>query len=247
MIKKILRKIFFNKNNLYQNMIVEMDINSELFIKASSKYTFKSELEMWTVMCCLRNIINQKIDGDIVETGVWKGGTLILIKKILEDCNAKKKIIGFDTFEGGFEAPGELDKKILFGFKEKKRIYEDNTPFNFKKFKTSSLTDTLSNIKKNCKNVDELYLIKGKIEDTLDKENIKKISLLMLDTDYYGSTKFALEKLYDKVSQNGIIYIDDYGNWKGAKQAVDEFFKSKKINPFLIRTSTASRIFIKNT
>ena len=68
----------------------------------------------------------------------------------------------------------------------------------------------------------------------------------MLDTDYYESTKFALEKLYDKVSKNGIIYIDDYGNWKGAKQAVDEFFKRKKINPFLIRTSSASRIFIKN-
>ena len=50
----------------------------------------------------------------------------------------------------------------------------------------------------------------------------------MLDTDYYESTKFALEKLYDKVSKNGIIYIDDYGNWKGAKQAVDEFFKRKK-------------------
>ena len=81
MIKKILKKIFSNKNNLYQNMIVEMDTNSELVIKASSKYTLKSELEMWTVMCCVRNIINQKIDGDIVETGVWKGGTLILIKK----------------------------------------------------------------------------------------------------------------------------------------------------------------------
>ena len=107
MIRKIFRKIFNNKNNLNQNMIIEMDTNSELFIKASSKYSFKSELEMWTVICCLRNIINQKIDGDIVETGVWKGGTLILIKKILEDCNAKKKIIGKDTFEESFEKPGE--------------------------------------------------------------------------------------------------------------------------------------------
>jgi len=244
MIKKILKKIFSNKDDSYQDMIVEMDTNSELSINTSSEYTFKSKLEMWTVVCCLRNIVNQKIDGDIVETGVWKGGTLILVKKILEDCNVKKKIIGFDTFEEGFQKPGELDKKIRYGFKEKGNLY--NKTFNYKKFETSSLTNTLSNIRKNCKDVEELYLIKGKIEDTLEKENIKKISLLMLDTDYYESTKFALEKLYDKVSQNGIIYIDDYGNWKGAKQAVDEFFKKKKINPFLIRTSSASRIFIKN-
>ena len=244
MIKKILKKIFSNKNNSYQDIIVEMDTNSELFIKASSEYTFKSKLEMWTVICCLRNIINQKIDGDIVETGVWKGGTLILVKKILEEYDSKKKIIGFDTFEEGFEKPGELDKKIRYGFKEKGNLY--NKTFNYKKFETSSLNNTLSNIRKNCKDIEELYLIKGKIENTLEKENIKKISLLMLDTDYYESTKFALEKLYDKVSQNGIIYIDDYGNWKGAKQAVDEFFKRKKIKPFLIRTSSASRIFIKN-
>ena len=53
-------------------MIVEMDRKSEEFIKVSSEYTFKSKLEMWTIICCLRNIINQKIYGDIIETGVWK-------------------------------------------------------------------------------------------------------------------------------------------------------------------------------
>ena len=91
-----------------------------------------------------------------------------------------------------------------------------------------------------------MILIKGKVEDTLIKQDIKKISFLLLDTDYYDSTLFSLNSMYDKVVKNGIIYIDDYGNWKGAKQAVDEFFKRKKINPFLIRTSSASRIFIKN-
>ena len=105
MIKKILKKIFSNKNNSYQDMIIEMDSKIEAFIKASSEYTFKSKLELWTVVCCVRNIINQKIDGDIVETGVWKGGTLILVKKILEEYDSKKKIIGFDTFEEGFEKP----------------------------------------------------------------------------------------------------------------------------------------------
>ena len=64
MIKKILKKIFSIQNNSYQDMIVEMDRKSEEFIKVSSEYTFKSKLEMWTIICCLRNIINQKIYGD---------------------------------------------------------------------------------------------------------------------------------------------------------------------------------------
>ena len=66
----------------------------------------------------------------------------------------------------------------------------------------------------------------------------------------YNNEKWVYKNIKSIVNQNyhfwRIIYIDDYGNWKGAKQAVDEFFIERKINPFLIRTSSASRIFIKN-
>lgn len=243
--KPIIKKIFSNKQKIdYSNLIVEMDERSKQYIDISSKYTFKSILEMWTVISSLRNIINQKIEGDIVETGVWKGGTIILIKKILSENNIKKKVFGFDTFEGGFDKPKLIDKKVKYGETNLKNIYTKD--FKYKNFETSSLKDTLINIQNNCENIDDLILIKGKVENTLIKQDIKKVSFLLLDTDYYDSTLFSLNSMYDKVVKNGIIYIDDYGNWKGAKQAVDEFFIKKNIKPLLIRTSFASRILIKN-
>ena len=74
-------------------------------------------------------------------------------------------------------------------------------------------------------------MVKGKVENTLTKnENLpKKISILRLDTDWYESTKFGLEVLYPKLSNGGILIIDDYGFWRGAQKAVDEYFKDQHV------------------
>ena len=131
--KPIIKKIFSNKQKIdYSNLIVEMDERSKQYIDISSKYTLKSILEMWTVISSLRNIINQKIEGDIVETGVWKGGAIILIKKILSENNIKKKVFGFDTFEGGFDKPSLIDKKMKYGKTNLKNIYTKD--FKYKNF-----------------------------------------------------------------------------------------------------------------
>jgi bifunctional ADP-heptose synthase (sugar kinase/adenylyltransferase) len=92
----------------------------------------------------------------------------------------------------------------------------------------------------------DFYFIEGKVENTLKiKKNIpKKISLLRLDTDYYTSTKIELEKLYEKLSKGGILIIDDYGDMRGAKKAVDDFFRNKK--SLLIRIDKSCRVLIKN-
>ena len=236
---------FHKKSKIdYQNKTVEIDDLSEKYMKDCSVYTFKTELEMWAVINSLRYILNQNIEGDIVETGVWRGGTIILIKKVLSELNIKKKIIGFDTFEEGFEEPGEYDLKVNYGFRGREDLYVKK--FDHKSFKAAGLDEAINNIKNSNLNMDDMHLVKGKIEDTLKKQNINKISFLLLDTDYYESTLQSMNELYEKVSHNGIIYIDDYGNWGGARKAVDEFFYKKKIKPFLIRSSFASRLFIKN-
>ena len=245
MIKKIIKKLFSNNKRIcYSNLIVDIDDDSKEYIKLVSRYALKGELEIWAIISSFRNVLNQKIDGDVVEAGVWKGGTIILLKKILDEFDVKKKIIGFDTFEYGFDKPSEYDKKIKYGVSTEKNLFIKK--FNYKNFEAIPIKDSLENIKKNCSNIDDILLVKGKIQETLETQNLNKISFLLLDLDYYESTKFVLDKLYDKVTKNGIIYIDDYGNWGGAKKAVDEFFSRKGIVPFLIRTSSSSRIFIKN-
>ena len=81
-----------------------------------------------------------------------------------------------------------------------------------------------------------LNFIEGKVEDTLKlpKNLPDKISILRLDTDWYESTKAELEILYPKLSKNGILLIDDYGHWKGARKAVDEFFNDKNVTKHYI-------------
>ena len=78
------------------------------------------------------------------------------------------------------------------------------------------------------------------------KKNLpKKISLLRLDTDFYKSTMKELKVLYPRLVKNGVLIIDDYGHWKGAKKAVDKYFNLKKNFIWFQRIDYASRLFIK--
>ena len=127
-IKKILSKIVtlfhiktqknLNIKNLLKNEAVICEASSieNLIINSSIKYSMNSKIRMWALIQSLKHIINKRIDGDFVETGVYKGGNLILMRKILDlyEPNSSKKIFGFDTFEGMIE-PGQNDYDIFGG------------------------------------------------------------------------------------------------------------------------------------
>lgn len=87
-------------------------------------------------------------------------------------------------------------------------------------------------------------MVKGKVEDTLPGTLPSKISLLRLDTDWYESTKHELQHLYPLLVKNGVLIVDDYGAWQGARKAVDEYFKDIP-NVFLGRIDYTGRIVIK--
>ena len=98
---------------------------------------------------------------------------------------------------------------------------------------------SIEKVKENFKKISSeknLICIKGKVEETLKiKDNLpEKISILRLDTDWYSSTKIELEILFPLLEKNGILIIDDYGYWQGAKKAVDEYFKDKEHTMFNI-------------
>ena len=93
--------------------------------------------------------------------------------------------------------------------------------------------------------LENINLIKGKVEDTLsNKDNVpEKISILRLDTDFFDSTKIELEVLFPRLEKNGILIIDDYGYKYGARKANDEYFKER---PFLTYVDRDCRLLIKN-
>jgi hypothetical protein len=90
-----------------------------------------------------------------------------------------------------------------------------------------------------------LVYVEGRVEDTLPARAPEQISLLRLDTDWYESTYHELEHLYPRVVAGGIVLIDDYGHWAGARQAVDDYFARASSPPFLVRVDYTGRIGIK--
>lgn len=159
------------------------------------------------------HVINNNIDGDIVEIGVYKGGSILSILLRLEEKNILDKTIHlYDTFEGMTES-SELDID-LNNVKAK-----DAMEYYLCKCDLDSVINNINSNTDYPKN-----LIKYHVGDIVKTNFIPdKISILRLDTDWYESTKFELDNFFHKVSIGGVVIIDDYGHWNGCKKAVDEF------------------------
>ena len=230
-LEKILKRFGYKIQQIINHVIEEATQDEIDLMKLCDKYSMTSDLRKWALIQSFHYIINNNIEGDFVECGVWKGGNLILLKKLMEKKQINnKKIYGFDTFEGMSEASIhdiKIDKtNANVKFEKLKQKDSNNINWNF-----ASENEVINNFKDNVEKNENLKLIKGKVEDTLlNNDNIpEKISILRLDTDFYESTKTELEKLYPKLSIGGVLIIDDYGSWQGSRKAVDEYFQNKKI------------------
>lgn len=214
-----------------QSIIAEATNEENLIMDVCSKYSMNPKIRMWALIQSIKYLVKNEIFGDIVETGVFKGGNLILIKKILDlyNPNSMIKIYGYDTFEG-MTKPGKNDKDI-FG-ENPLNFWTKNANKNYNSWCYSSIEEVKKNFNiETSNNTFSLKLIKGKVEETLlKKENLpEKISLLRLDTDWYESSKIELEILYPRLVKGGVLIIDDYGHWQGVKKSVDEYFLNKNI------------------
>ena len=90
-----------------------------------------------------------------------------------------------------------------------------------------------------------MHFVKGDVLETVPQEAPERIALLRLDTDWYESTRHELDHLYARLSPGGILIIDDYGHWRGARRAVDEFIEKHRLRLFLNRIDYTGRLAIK--
>jgi hypothetical protein len=88
-------------------------------------------------------------------------------------------------------------------------------------------------------------LVKGKVEDTVPKNAPEEIALLRLDTDWYESTRHELVHLFPRLVPGGVLIIDDYGHWQGARKAVDEYIAGNQVKILLNRVDYTGRIGVK--
>jgi hypothetical protein len=211
---------FIIKN--YKLEIPEIELSIKKIIYKSLNYSMTSAHRMYVLAEAIKKINYDKIKGDFVECGGWRGGNLILMKFLNDQYMLNRKIYGYDTFSGMTNpSKFDFDHRGLHAQNMLKLSKKKNNIINHYCYATRD--DVIQNIKNTC-GYRNIKLIQGNVLETLKKEVPKKISILRLDTDYYESTKIELEVLYPLLESGGVLIIDDYGHWKGCQKAVDDYF-----------------------
>lgn len=198
------------------------EMNKEIFYSIVKPFTMTSEQRIHGLFNSLEEIRINKVEGDIIECGVWKGGNILGIMEYLDFHKIyDRKIWLYDTFQG-MTNPSQIDEDYV-GHKASD-ILDSVMCYS----PLEEVKKTLSVSKYPEENI---KIVIGDVKETLnlDSNLPEKLSILRLDTDWYDSTKKELEVLYPLLDEKGILIVDDYGHWKGCKAAVDEYFVNEKI------------------
>ncbi len=243
LVKRIFKKILRANSPVVHNYSDFSDFEKQL-IKKYRPFTMTSPERIVALIRALEYICKNEIEGDIVECGVWKGGSAMIAAETLINLNSKNRnIYLYDTFEGMSE-PTEKDVSF-FGKKARQMMTEQDKNNSFSVWCYSPLDEVKRNLYSTNYPAEKLKFIAGKVEDTIPENIPQKIALLRLDTDWYESTIHELKHLFPLLSQYGVLIIDDYGHWQGCRKAVDEYISDNKIRIFLSRIDYTGRIGIK--
>lgn len=193
-------------------------INFKQIYQICAPFTITGVEKMRNLYESVVYINENNIEGSYVECGVYMGGSIMNI--VLTQLNYAKlvHIYLYDTFEG-MTQPGELD--INYRSVPASKILR-----NPNKRCICSIDQVRKNLSLTGYPQEFLHYRKGDVRATLKQEVPAKIALLRIDIDWYELTKISLESLYPKLVAGGVLILDDYGYWKGARQAADEYFSS---------------------
>jgi Macrocin-O-methyltransferase (TylF) len=178
----------------------------------------------------VRHVVHHDVPGDLVECGCARGGSAALMALTLRHLGSSREIWLFDTFAG-------LPAPTL-----------DDPDYEIADLFTGDCLGTVEEVKALFDRLQlaaGVHFVKGLFQDTLPVTRVGPIALLHIDGDWYESVKTCLENLYDRVTPGGIIQFDDYGYWKGARKAVDEFLKARGIRAPLRKLDYSGRSLLK--
>jgi O-methyltransferase len=203
-------------------------------------YTIVETERCYALYQAMQYIIRNDIPGDLAECGVWKGGSAMLMAICLKQAGiTNRKIYLYDTFEG-MTKPGQMDGEFELKEWERMKVSDDTNNWCY-----SSMDEARANMMRTGYPMEHILFVKGKVEDTLPATLPAQLCLLRLDTDWYASTLQELKYLYPLISQKGVLLIDDYGAWQGARKATDEYFAGQNAI-FLHRIDWTGRLLIKD-
>lgn len=181
------------------------------------EFTMTSRERQFQTLSSIEHTIKNDIKGDIVEIGVWRGGTvMIMLYKLMQLGVTDRDVHLYDTFTGMTEA-SEFDREH--------NGTHANQIWNLVKCE-AGFDDVLANITSVGYPMDKIHFHVGDIRQVKMEDVPETIGLLRLDNDWFELYKFEMPIFVPRVSPNGIVTIDDYGHWNGCRKAVDEYIAS---------------------
>lgn len=174
---------------------------------------------------CIEQIVHDQIPGDLIETGVWRGGATIFMRAVLDAYDVRdRKVWVADSFEG-------LPEPDPLRFPKEAKAHGGNVMRGKYRHFAVSKQEVQSNFEAFGLLDRQVEFVSGWFKDSLPRAPIDSLSLMRLDGDYYDSTMDALVHLYDKLAVGGYVIVDDYGEvlWTHCREAVDTFREARGI------------------
>lgn len=202
-----------------------------LILKVKPRYTMVSNHQLRLLYELVHRANRLDVPGDIVECGVWHGGSAAIMAVAQKKSIRRHRSIWlFDSFEG-LPPPGEND-----GRRER-----DNYFVGWNKGSIAKINQIFNRIGIPRS---QLKIVPGWFDQTLAKTDINQIAILHIDADWYESVKIVLNFFYDMVAPGGFIVLDDYGLWPGCTKALDDFLSERKIKNISVHRSDRAGAYL---
>jgi O-methyltransferase len=216
-------------------------------VAAVAGYTLTSPERVAALCAAVRYLVEASVPGALVECGVWRGGSVLAMLRTLLDLGVTDRdVVLFDTFDA-MPAPGAEDVDLLgVAASEYHAAYARGDAydhgFDYLPFEAVRRLLLGTGYPE-----DRIHMVRGLVEDTVPAQAPERIALLRLDTDYYRSTRHELTHLGPRVAAGGVLIVDDYGHWRGSRQATDEYVDELRrhgVHLYLHRIDYSGRLAI---
>ena len=215
-------------------------------VKSVRRDTLTSAERIAAVSDATSYVAEAGIAGAIVECGVWRGGSMMAVAlTLLERGVADRDLYLYDTFTGMTEPSAEDVSSPYDGYSPHRRWRRHHALG--RQWAGVPADVVRERVESTGYPAERIHLVEGMVEQTLPDRAPERIALLRLDTDWYTSTKHELVELYPRLSEGGVLIVDDYGHYEGARRAVDEYLEETGESLLLNRIDYTGRIAVKRT
>lgn len=218
----------------------------ERTIRQVRRHTMTSPRRIAALCDSVEHVVRSGVPGAVVECGVWRGGSMMAAALTLLRLDAADRdLYLFDTF-AGMPPPTDDDTFSAYdGYSPSRRWRRRQRPEGHNRWHYVPADDVRAAVLSTGYPAERVHLVEGRVEETLPDRAPASIAVLRLDTDWYASTKHEMEQLYPRLSPGGVLIVDDYGHYEGARRAVDQYFDAYGERPLLSRIDYTGRVGVK--